>query len=334
MVSDRLHALRAAQYDFTASDVHQTLSDAFAPNAAVHMCHPFGDLSGPDAFYDTCLSPLFAALPDLERRDYIALRGTTETGADWVGLGGYFAGSFTAPFLGIPPTGQQAHMRFHEFYRMENGQVAEIQAIWDIPELMMQARAWPMAPSLGREGAVPAPATQDGLGPHDPTRSHASLKRVTDMLSDLVRHPKEGGPDVMRAETHWHTRMSWYGPAGIGTGRGFEGFRHMHQIPFLKAMPDRGQHDDGLSFHFFAEGNYAAVTGWPNMKQSITGDGWLGIAPSGQIIEMRSLDFWRVEAGLIRENWVLVDLLDVYRQIGVDVLARMRELPGRGRDAP
>jgi len=29
--------------------------------------------------------------------------------------------------------------------------------------------------------------------------------------------------------------------------------------------------------------------------------------------------------GLIRENWVLVDLLDVYDQIGVDVFARTRE---------
>ena len=41
---------------------------------------------------------------------------------------------------------------------------------------------------------------------------------------------------------------------------------------------------------------------------------------------MRSLDFWRCENGLIRENWVLVDLLDVYHQLGVDVFERMREL--------
>ena len=51
----------------------------------------------------------------------------------------------------------------------------------------------------------------------------------------------------------------------------------------------------------------------------------MGIPPVGQKIEMRSLDFWRVEKGLIRENWVLVDLLHVYDQIGVDVFARMRE---------
>ena len=51
----------------------------------------------------------------------------------------------------------------------------------------------------------------------------------------------------------------------------------------------------------------------------------MGIAPAGQEITMRSLDFWRCEEGLIRENWVLVDLLDVYTQIGVDVFRRMEE---------
>ena len=47
--------------------------------------------------------------------------------------------------------------------------------------------------------------------------------------------------------------------------------------------------------------------------------------PAGQKVTMRSLDFWRCEEGLIRENWGLVDLLDVYTQIGVDVFRRMEE---------
>ncbi|MEZ4631907.1 MAG: hypothetical protein R2880_14570 [Deinococcales bacterium] len=49
------------------------------------------------------------------------------------------------------------------------------------------------------------------------------------------------------------------------------------------------------------------------------------IAPSDKAITMRSLDFWRCEKGYIRENWVLVDLLHVYHQLGVNVFERMRE---------
>ena len=54
--------------------------------------------------------------------------------------------------------------------------------------------------------------------------------------------------------------------------------------------------------------------------------GWLGIAPTGQKITLRSLDFWRLENGFIRENWVLIDLLDVWAQTIVDVMARMQHL--------
>jgi hypothetical protein len=51
----------------------------------------------------------------------------------------------------------------------------------------------------------------------------------------------------------------------------------------------------------------------------------MGLPPLGKEVLMRSLDFWRVEDGLIRENWVLVDLLDIYRQVGIDVFARLAE---------
>ena len=122
----------------------------------------------------------------------------------------------------------------------------------------------------------------------------------------------------------WHPKMVWYGPAGIGTSRRISGFRHWHQIPFLNALPDRvAEVDCGP---FFGDGDYVGYTAWPGMHMTVTGDGWLGIAPTNQRITMRSLDFWRIENGLIRENWVLIDLLHVYDQLGVDVFARMREV--------
>ena len=91
-------------------------------------------------------------------------------------------------------------------------------------------------------------------------------------------------------------------------------------------MPDRKLDAMGdLMSHWIAEGHYVCETGWPNMRLTLSDDGWMGIAPPGTEVLLRSLDFWRVENGLIRENWVLVDLLDLYDQIGVDVLGRLAE---------
>ena len=318
--------LRAAQYDFSEAGVRGSLAE-IAPKALFRHCSPFGDLSGPDAFYEAAYGPLFAAWPDLERRDYIVMAGPDEHGNDWVGCGGYYTGTFLRPWLDIPPTGHQVTMRFHEFYRFDGDKVVEFQALWDIPEVMMQAEAWPLAPPLGREWHIPGPASHDGLvpGPYDAPASAATRQHVIDMLYHLTKHPSEGGPEVMEMERFWHPRMNWYGPSGIGTGRGIKGFRDWHQIPFLAGMPDRGQHLDEITYHFFGDRNYAAVTGWPNMVQTISHPGWLGIAPTGKKITLRSLDFWRLENGLIRENWVLVDMLDMYEQIGVRPIERLRE---------
>lgn len=319
-----LSEFRIAAYTFEEASVRDAMDRCFSPSASIHLCHPFGDLQGPSDFYQSAYRPLLAAMPDLERRDIILMAGTTPEGSDWVAACGNYLGTFVAPFLDIPPTGQLAHMRYHEFFRIENGKVAEMQAIWDLPELMMQAGTWPMAPQLGGFAMTPAPATQDGLALQGD--GSAAMEHVLAMLADMVRHPAQGGPEVMHLDTYWHPRFNWYGPAGIGICRGISGFRNWHQIPFLRAMPDRKVDESGgLASHWLGEGNYASETGWPNMRLTLTNDGWLGIPPLDKPITLRSLDFWRLEDGLIRENWVLVDLLDMYAQIGVDVLARLRE---------
>ena len=323
----QLAPLRAAMYDFSHMGVRAALTAISSPNAVFHACHPFGDLHGAEAFYDTLYGPLFGAVPDLERRDYIVTAGPTVEGANWVGCAGSYMGRFTAPWLDIPPTGHLMHMRFHEFYRFEGGQLVEMHCLWDLPEVMMQAKVWPLSSSLGREWHVPGPATQDGLvtSPYDDTTSRASCDLVMQALTFMKKYPAQGGPEVMEMPRFWHPKFNWYGPAGIGSARGIKGFRDWHQIPFITAMPDRGLYPDETSAHFFAEGPFVAVTGWPNMAQTISHSGWLGIAPANTKITLRSLDFWRVEAGKIRENWVLVDLLHVYDQIGIDTFARMRE---------
>ena len=278
-----LDALRAAQYDWDEVALRAALAKVAAPDALFRLAHPFGDMVGPAAFHDGALAVLKAALPDVERRDWLVMSGSDDDGADWVGCGGHFVGTFAAPFLDIPPTGHLAHMRFHEFYRLENGRVTGDQALWDIPEVMMQAGAWPMVPSLGREFCIPGPASGDGISraERDESQSEASRQLIIDMLNHMKRHPSQGGPEVMEMPRFWHPRMNWYGPAGIGTGRGIEGFRNWHQIPFLNGMPDRGNKADQVTYHFFGDNDYAAVTGWPNMIQSISHDGWLGRVDRG-----------------------------------------------------
>lgn len=324
---DQLKALlapmRAALATAHADQVQSALRAVFAPDAIIRLCHPFGDMIGPDALYQQGYGALLAAMPDLERRDMILLAGTTPQGQDWVGCMGNYMGSFIAPLLDIRPTGHLAHMRYHEYFRLEAGKIVEMQAIWDIPEVMMQTGVWPMGPQLGALITTPAPMSGDGLTASGD--GQATMDHVLAMLTALCRHPADPDPAVMEMPRYWHPRFNWYGPAGIGAMRGIAGFRHWHQIPFLGAMPDRGLDSGGLMSHWFAQGDYVCETGWPNMRLTITHDGWLGIAPAGQPITLRSLDFWRMEDGLIRENWVLVDLLDMWAQIGVDVLGRMRE---------
>lgn len=316
--------LREALYNYDANQLQQVLEQLFHPQAQVQLACPLEDLDGPGGLYRDGYAPLQQAIPDLERRDYIVMAGSAGDGSHWVGCAGYYTGTFARPWLEILPTGHMVGMRFHEFFRIEENRVVEMQALWDIPEVMMQANAWPMSPSLGREWHIPGPASQDGIlvGPYDQIRSDANLKLVGDMCDALGNH-KDGGPEAMRLPDYWHPHCSWYGPAGIGSCRGIAGFRNWHQIPFLNAMPNRV--GDASKGYLFADGDFVGFTAWPGMHMSITGDGWLGIAPAGQQITMRSLDFWRCENGLIRENWVLVDLLDVYRQIGVDVFARLKE---------
>jgi steroid delta-isomerase-like uncharacterized protein len=43
----------------------------------------------------------------------------------------------------------------------------------------------------------------------------------------------------------------------------------------------------------------------------------MGIPATGAAVEMRSIDIWRVEGGLLAEHWDELNLLEVFQQVGV-----------------
>ena len=78
----------------------------------------------------------------------------------------------------------------------------------------------------------------------------------------------------------------------------------------------------------FRDHDLVAFAEWPSATAVHTGEEFLGPALTGKRFVRRSLDFWRIADGQIRENRVMADLLDLYGRLGVDILARMAATTG------
>ena len=317
--------LRAALSSADPDSIRRALADHFAPDACIRLGHPFGEITGPDALWAKVYAPLLNALPDMERRDFIVMAGPRwgeGQSGNWVGLGGNIVGTFSAAWLGIPASRSPVFLRYHEYLRIEDGLIVEMEGLWDIPQLMLQAGVWPMAPQMGVEWMCPGPASGDGIitGPPDPQKAEASVQMIWTMLHDL----KQGTAQTpgRGLDGFWHEHAAWYGPTGLGTARGHDSIGGLIFKQFRDGLSENTRHlENGV---FFGDHDFVAFTGWPSGTAMHSGDGFLGLAPTGRRITRRSLDFWRLEDGLVRECWVMVDMLDLYRQLGVDVFARMQ----------
>ena len=144
-------------------------------------------------------------------------------------------------------------------------------------------------------------------------RSNESLAAVKRMEDGLAA----GELDMAK---YFHEDFVWRGNAGCGTKLGLEAFRNHWQKPIRSIFTDRKYHTE----HFMADGDWAACFGYIDALHS--GE-FMGIPATGKRVTVRYMDFWKVEDGRIRDNWVMVDVVDVMRQLGVD------PLDGKGWDA-
>lgn len=307
---------------FTANaNIDSVMTKYWPTNASFKIAYPF-DNQDRDGAIQNYYKPLFDSFPDIALRDDIMVTGEDQ-GAVWVGITGHYEISFIQSWLGIPATGKRATLRFGEVYRVDDSGLIEAQILIDIPMLMAHAGVNPLPASLGSEAFVPSPATQDGML-YDAQADEAgktTLTLVNDMLTGLMEFDGKS-LESMAIERFWHPNMNWYGPCGIGTTRGIAGFQQGHQYDFVMSFPDR----DVITDVRFAEGNYAVSSGVPSMSGTHTGSYWLGLPATNKEITMNVMDWWRRDGDLLVENWVLIDILDIYRQLGVDMLARMRSL--------
>ena len=282
---------------------------------------PVDEQHGPTA-HGCVAAPLATAFPRGEERTDLALAGLWQSG-EWLARSGHVAGVFAAPLWGIPPTGRTAFVRFGRFDRFEAGELIETLLLLDLPALMMQAGCWPLSPPLSTLLIAPGPATHDGVAdaPSGDPEGGASLALVEAMIGGL--HQFDGALKSMGMRDYWTDDFWWFGPAPIGNFRGHADYERGHQHPFLSAFPDRvgGNHAARIG-----DRCYVASTGWPSITATHSGGDWLGLAPTGRQVTMRVMDFWRRDRDRLAENWVMIDIPDVLRQIGVDVFARMQAL--------
>ena len=314
------HALR----DFVPQDAVAFMTKHVAEAAVLHAGCPLDDVAGRAAQMARFWAPLLHALPDLEQRLDILIGGASAVppeGSAWLAATGHYAGTFLRPYLGIPPTGRLAWLRFGAFHRLDaEGRIAETYLLLDLPDLMRQAGASPLPRPDAAEFLTPGPAGHDGvvLTAQDAGETRASYDLVMAMIGGLRRYDRDSLASMGQHE-FWHERMMWYGPGGIGATRGVDGFQMHYQRHFLHAFPDRkgGDHKARL-----AEGAYVASTGWPSVRATWCGD-WLGAVAPQAPIGMRVMDFWRREGARLRENWVFIDIPDLHRQIGSPLFARL-----------
>jgi len=109
--------------------------------------------------------------------------------------------------------------------------------------------------------------------------------------------------DTMGHGQYWSDNFMYYTSSGIGMTRSLAGFRAHHQIPVLKASPDR---DAEGRFIRISDGNYAVTGG--NFIGTHK-DQYLGMPATGKRFCLPVMGFYRLEGDKIVKNWLPADLL-------------------------
>ena len=147
----------------------------------------------------------------------------------------------------------------------------------------------------------------------------AMLSRDTDLgKTEQTRRVIEGMVDGLNDHRiddigqFFTANFRWMGNYGCGTKYGLREFQDNWQRPFQAAFSDKVCVDEARLYM----GEWAAAFG----RQEATHSGeFMGIAPTGKRIEIRYMDFWKVQDDRIVDNWVMVDFPHVLAQLGHDV---------------
>ncbi|PTX56240.1 SnoaL-like protein [Litoreibacter ponti] len=311
----------------------RVLKQHSTPDFTWRGVHPFNVQPGAEAAMQAFWTPLLTAFTALQRREDVFFAGQNDCDSftsTWTCSMGHFMGLFDQPWLGIPPTGKMAFLRYAEFHRIEDGKIAETALFCDVLSVMAQAGVDPMPPQTGASFIIPGPRTNDGLllAPQPEAEGTKTLALVNNMAAMITEANKalQGESDWSLSPheelaLNWHEDMIWYGPHGIGSTYTIDRYIAQHQRPFRTHLADRVFNGHVARL---AEGNYCGFFGWPNLTMTPLG-GYLGMPGGGAPADMRVVDIYRRDGDKLSENWVIIDMLHFLKMQGLDVLDRLAQ---------
>ena len=147
----------------------------------------------------------------------------------------------------------------------------------------------------------------------------AILSKDTDMSkTEETRSVIEGmvdglnDPRIVDIGEFFSEGFRWMGNTGCGTKDGIREFQDNWQKPFQAAFSDKVCVDEARLYM----GEWAAAFG---RQEAVHSGTFMGVKSTGKKIQIRYMDFWKVENGKIVDNWVMVDFPSVLSQLGIDV---------------
>ena len=307
-------AFWGAMNDADACQISDIIKTYTHEDIAWYGPQPYNEIKGADGLIERFWKPLVHSFPDLQRECDVLLAGRYRE-QDWVSASGYFSGTFVEDWNGIAATGEKALIRFGEVMSLEAGKIVKTYFLLDLLDVMQQGGfqlGWD-APAI--EGLRPKVKIGSGVlqSEQDPEETRKTLLLVEAMLFGLVRKDQP-------MELYWDPEMVWNSPSGVGSARRLEEFLDKVHEVFLHGLSGtwEGSHNAR-----YAEGRFAVSTGWPSLVAVHNGE-FLTIPATGNRLHWRIMDFWERRGDLLLTNWVHIDMIHVFKQMGVDVFELYR----------
>jgi len=308
-------ALVLSHYELLDSVSTDGLATALAKGTSAdcqfQFVHPFNEMVGAEQAAQMFWKPVRESFAPLQRRQDIFMAGHNaldKSDAVWVVSMGHMLGLFHTPFFGVRPTCQSAMLRYAEFNCVVDGKIVASTLFFDIMNFMAQVGAEVMVPSTAATMVTPGPRTHDGLlfDEQPPSEGKQTLDLFQRMINRLLS-------------------VIWWGPGGIGAPYTQAGYLRQHCVPFEQGLKwgDFFGHTTEM-----AEGHFGGFFGWPTFDVTSLG-GYIGLAPrSDKKVGMRVVDLYRRQGNKLAENWNFIDHLHFLDQLGVDLIARQKQLTG------